>query len=135
MDGSWFLLKSNKNISQQSRLYMLNYEGDLSVVFYELNLDKPTVKITPMGEIRVRTGDNITVTCSASGQPKPKLQWLQPPSIQSRMSRLRKMNKSHSGTLQVTFEVRPDDFGRLECSGSNLADYTKASVPLIVMCK
>lgn len=37
--------------------------------------DAPKVRLTPVGPLRVRVGDPVSVECRAQGRPRPTLLW------------------------------------------------------------
>lgn len=38
-------------------------------------LDAPQVRLTPVGPLRVRMGEPVSVECRATGRPRPTLTW------------------------------------------------------------
>ncbi|XP_028315999.1 secreted immunoglobulin domain 4 isoform X2 [Gouania willdenowi] len=87
----------------------------------------PKVQLTPEGPLRVRMGDPVSVGCSATGRPKPKLSWKrQGSSLQLLTTVTNDINSVHWPA------IRSEDSGVYICQAENNEGVTEVKVGITV---
>lgn len=88
----------------------------------------PSFVVTP-SERTVVEGSDVTIDCSARGNPEPQISWTQNTDTISSNIRSRLLN---NGSLYIT-NVRISDAGRYECSASNIIQTISSAANLRVL--
>lgn len=89
----------------------------------------------PLTPLRVMDGDEVCFTCRVTGNPKPRLLWLQNgrPIGHHREVRVTQTPDGHAG-LKIN-EVFPEDAGDYTCIARNKAGEARTTANLAVECK
>ena len=89
------------------------------------------------GDRYLREGENITLTCRATGFPTPAIRWkFNEAFITSSNPRFRNQSSNGVGTLTIS-GARKDDEGTYECVAENAINYvhSNSAIKLRVKCK
>ncbi|KAK2909517.1 hypothetical protein QQF64_000355 [Cirrhinus molitorella] len=98
----------------------------------------PKVRVTPSGPLSVRTGESVTLECSATGKPRPSISWIKQGSETALMStttdttaslQVRVMSAEDAGTFVCRAQSREGlAEGRVELRLEGGASFPQASV-------
>ena len=124
-----FILAIENLVLLPSVLKSLSYFCKFALFNSFLILDPPSITIHKICDMLVE-GDNITLTCNASGKPQPVITWtkLGSPVVLSQTSSFTIVNVSRPGT--------PDNMIQYQCTASNGVETpATATVNCIVHCK
>jgi hypothetical protein len=93
-----------------------------------LSSAEPRVSVTPSSPHVVHVGSQVTLVCSATGDPLPSVQWIAPVSSNS----ILKPVKIKPGVLQLVIEyVTLGDQGDYRCMASNVVGSTEARIEMV----
>ncbi|XP_034401935.1 basement membrane-specific heparan sulfate proteoglycan core protein-like [Cyclopterus lumpus] len=88
----------------------------------------PQVRLTPVGPLRVRMGEPVSVECRATGRPRPTLSW------KRQGSTLQLVTKETNDVNTIQWPVvRPEDSGVYICQAENNEGVAKVKVEVIVV--
>ena len=124
-----FILANENLALLTSMLKSLSYFCKFTLFNSFLILDPPSITSHKICDMLVE-GDNITLTCNASGKPQPVIRWtkLDSSEVLSKKSSLTIVNVSRPGT--------PDNMIQYQCTASNGVDTpATATVNCTVYCK
>lgn len=91
-------------------------------------LAEPRVSVTPSSPHVVPVGSQVTLVCSATGNPLPNVQWIAPISSNSILRPV----KIKPGNLQLVIEhVTLKDQGDYRCMATNAAGSSEAIIKIV----
>ena len=106
-----------------SSLYFNNARNhERKSAFFLFSTVPPRITTEPQRESKVSVGENLTLTCSASGDPLPEVTWSKEGQV------LRLFNVT--GPVLHLVKVTREDFGSYKCTAKNKVG--EASRPALV---
>ncbi|XP_028257047.1 secreted immunoglobulin domain 4 [Parambassis ranga] len=85
----------------------------------------PKVRLTPVGPLRVRVGDPVSVECRAQGRPRPTLLW------KRQGSTLHLVTTETDDVITIQWPaVRPEDTGVYICQAENIEGVTEVKIEI-----
>ncbi|XP_056264259.1 basement membrane-specific heparan sulfate proteoglycan core protein-like isoform X2 [Pseudoliparis swirei] len=101
---------------------------DLLTTKWRSDTDAPQVRLTPVGPLRVRMGEPVSVECRATGRPRPTLTW------KRQGSTLQLVTKETKDVNTIQWPaVHPEDSGVYICQAVNNEGVAEVKVEVIVV--
>lgn len=122
-DGQLSITNAQKKDSGLYKCKATNILGYDSVVTHLSVVELPTFTVRPPEELKEFTNHNITVTCQATGDPKPTVTWVK----ENGELPLERSKVSLEGTLQI-WNAKEEDSGRYTCMAASAEVFKAFSV-------
>ena len=115
-DGQLSITNTQKKDSGLYKCKATNILGYDSAVTHLSVVELPQFTVRPPGQLKELTSHNITVTCQATGDPRPTVTWIK----ENGELPLGRSKVSVDGTLQI-WNAKEDDSGRYSCMAASAA--------------
>ena len=113
-DGQLSIINAQKQDSGLYKCKASNGLGYDSALTQLVVVELPRFTLSPPAQLEVRKNQNITISCQATGDPKPTVSWMKEngelPSGRSKVSA--------DGTLEI-WNTKEEDLGRYTCVASS----------------
>jgi len=122
-DGQLSITNAQKKDSGLYKCKATNILGYDSAVTHLSVVELPQFTVSPPGQLKEFTNHNITVTCQATGDPKPTITWMK----ENGELPLGRSKVSVDGTLQIS-NAKEEDSGIYTCMAASAAVFKTFSV-------
>ena len=122
-DGQLSITNAQKKDSGLYKCKASNILGHDSAVTHLSVVELPKFTVRPPGQLKKFTNHNITVTCQATGEPKPTVTWMK----ENGELPLKRSKVSLDGTLQI-WNAKEEDTGRYTCMAASAVVFKTFSV-------
>lgn len=113
-DGQLSIVHAQKEDFGLYKFKASNILGHDSALTHLSVLELPRFTTKPPGKLDVRTKQNISVPCHATGDPKPKVRWMR----ENNELPARRSQVSVNGTLQI-WNIEDKDSGIYTCTANS----------------
>ncbi len=95
--------------------------------------DQPEITVNPKAEPK-REGENVTLTCNATGNPEPKISWTRNGLSMNKSNKSRISFSEDNKQLTIT-SLKRTDSGEYRCVASNSLGNDTSAATVDVHCK
>ena len=110
-DSGFYECKASNDLGEDSALTLLSV------------LELPRFTSNPPAQLNVRQEQNISVSCQAAGDPKPKIMWVR----ENSELPVGRSQVSADGTLQI-WNIKDEDSGRYICTATSAQLFKTSSL-------
>uniref|UniRef100_A0A3B3CG13 Heparan sulfate proteoglycan 2 n=1 Tax=Oryzias melastigma TaxID=30732 RepID=A0A3B3CG13_ORYME len=128
-DGSMTITNARRENHGAYRCIATNPYG-ITQLIVSLVVKSPAVTVTPVGPVKVKVGEPITLECQAAGEPRPSVSWHKLDN--NRKTTLTSPVPMESNALLQILVARPEDTGTYVCTAQSSNGLSETSVLVIV---
>ncbi|XP_036068750.1 basement membrane-specific heparan sulfate proteoglycan core protein isoform X6 [Oryzias melastigma] len=129
-DGSMTITNARRENHGAYRCIATNPYGITQLIVSLVVKVSPAVTVTPVGPVKVKVGEPITLECQAAGEPRPSVSWHKLDN--NRKTTLTSPVPMESNALLQILVARPEDTGTYVCTAQSSNGLSETSVLVIV---